>query len=86
MEALKQQVRTSTLNPSDITDVDLENWPVRVLSITLGLGILSLAIRLHRQPIKLLTGSTLKIPPLEPWVARLRSGIGLCGLFQVMDL
>lgn len=46
LEALKQhikeeQVRTSALNPSDITNIDPENWPKHVLSIALGLGIQS---------------------------------------------
>lgn len=40
-----------------------------MLTVTPSIGVLSLTIKLHRQPIKLLTRSVLKIPPSEPWVA-----------------
>ena len=57
-----------------------------LLSKTLGTGILFLWIKLHRQPIKLLTRRVLKILSSEPWVAVLRFGMGSCGSPWVLDI
>lgn len=50
------------------------------------MGILFLSVKLHGQPIKLLTGRVLKILPSEPQVVTLRFEMGSCGSLHVMDI
>lgn len=49
------------------------------LLIMPALGILFLSIKLYRQPVKLLTGRTLKTSLCEPLMSMLRCGMSLCG-------
>lgn len=59
----EEQARTSTLNSYDATSTNAETWSVAHtlnLSITLGMDVLFLSIKLPRQPAKLLTRRVLK--------------------------
>lgn len=49
----EEQARTNTLNSSILIQ---KPGPGHILSITLGMDILFLSVKLYRQPIKLLTG------------------------------
>lgn len=46
----EEEARTSALNSSDITNPGPDIWPVATLLVTLGMGILFLSIKRHRQP------------------------------------
>ena len=85
LKFLKQQTRTITLNSSDITNTDLEAWPV-VHTVNHTRCGYSFPVNLVTwAAIKLLARRVLKTPS-EPQVVMLRFGVGSCGSPWVINI